>query len=71
MTPLSNPELMATLTEHLTPLTEEKAAMYLAPTPAYVQALAEQISPWPDKSLNQVEASDQTRFQFWFSRGRT
>ncbi len=71
MTPLSMPELMETLNEHLTPTTEEQAAQYQAPTAPYIRALAEQVRPWRDPSLNQVYPKYQPRFQFWISTGRT
>ncbi len=58
MAPLSMPELLETLNDRPTPITEDQAAQNLAPTDAYIRALANQLKYWSDPSLNQVDPKD-------------
>ncbi len=71
MAPPTMPELLDLLTETLSPMTEEDASKYLAPTAAYLRTLAAQVSPRPDPTLNQVSVSEHPRLLFWFMHGRT
>ncbi len=60
--PLSMPKLLDILTEHLSPLTEEQAGHNVAPTTAYINAPAAQVSSRLDPNLNHVAQEDQLRF---------
>ncbi len=71
MAPLSTPELLETLNDRPTPITEDQAAQNLAPTDAYIRALANQFQYWSDPSLNLVDPKDKKRFAVWFSNDRT